>query len=420
MAALSTALLIAAWAVAVVTHPAAAPAPQAAAYNTTAIPDVRIDGLSIPVASTTPAPSRGPLGTVAVSSVASSLPPSQIPSAAYLAYRRSAEVLASTKTSCHLQWPLLAAIAKIESDHGRYGGNTLDAHGVSRPGIYGVALDGGARTAAIRDTDQGRWDHDKVWDRAVGPMQIIPSTWAVIAVDADHDGVEDPQDIDDAALAAGVYLCAGGEDLGTQAGVRAAVHGYNHSDAYVAQVMALEQAYANGEKVAIAPLPAAPGTVGEPGRSTAADAEHTGKKDRPARADEQKLDDHDGATAVKHHPRTRGPASPAEKDDPGTPPTPRAPQPKPTAPAAGTSEPAPTAATPGAPGSTPATPKAPEPQSHPTSEPSASQATPPPSTSPPPTSDTPTSDTPTSDTPTRQHEGGTQAGQSGDDTKADQ
>ena len=49
-------------------------------------------------------------------------------------------------------------------------------------------------------------------------MQFIPSTWAVVGVDADGDGERNPQDIDDAALAAAVYLCSGNEDLSTDAG----------------------------------------------------------------------------------------------------------------------------------------------------------------------------------------------------------
>ena len=58
----------------------------------------------------------------------------------------------------------------------------------------------------------------RVYDRAVGPMQFIPSTWSVVGVDADGDGQRNPQDIDDAALATAVYLCSGDDDLSTDAG----------------------------------------------------------------------------------------------------------------------------------------------------------------------------------------------------------
>ncbi|MFE9320862.1 hypothetical protein ACIHDR_13535 [Nocardia sp. NPDC052278] len=45
-----------------------------------------------------------------------------------------------------------------------------------------------------------------------------------------------PDNIDDAALAAGRYLCATGADLATAHGWRQAVLDYNHSTVYVNQV----------------------------------------------------------------------------------------------------------------------------------------------------------------------------------------
>ena len=78
---------------------------------------------------------------------------------------------------CHLPWTLLAGIGRVESDHGRYGGSVLGNDGVPRPAIVGVALNGKGPVAAIHDTDNGAFDGDTVWDRAVGPMQFIPSTW---------------------------------------------------------------------------------------------------------------------------------------------------------------------------------------------------------------------------------------------------
>ena len=63
------------------------------------------------------------------------------------------------------------------------------------------------------DTDAGQYDNDTRFDRAVGPMQFIPSTWSVVGVDGDSDGTRNPQDIDDAALATAVYLCSGDDDL---------------------------------------------------------------------------------------------------------------------------------------------------------------------------------------------------------------
>jgi hypothetical protein len=174
-----------------------------------------------------------------------------IPAAALSAYQRAAQVIDTADKSCHIDWTLIAAIGRIESNHGRYGGNTLNSNGVSVPGIYGIRLDGRNGTAKIPDTDGGQYDHDTKFDRAVGPMQFIPSTWSVVGVDGDGDGKRNPQDIDDAALATAVYLCSGNEDLSTTQGQRSAVYRYNHSNAYVNLVLAVARAYAQGDYSAV-------------------------------------------------------------------------------------------------------------------------------------------------------------------------
>ena len=172
---------------------------------------------------------------------------SGIPAAALAAYQRAAQVIDAADTSCNIDWTLIAAIGRVESNHGRYGGNTLGEDGVSHPGIYGIPLDGSNGTQKIGDTDAGQFDDDPIYDRAVGPMQFIPSTWSVVGVDGDGDGRRNPQDIDDAALATAVYLCSGDEDLGTDAGRQAAVYRYNHSREYVDLVLSIMAAYAGGD-----------------------------------------------------------------------------------------------------------------------------------------------------------------------------
>jgi membrane-bound lytic murein transglycosylase B len=172
---------------------------------------------------------------------------SGIPSAALAAYQRAETVINAADKSCHLTWQLIAAIGRVESDHGRVHGNTLDDQGVARPGIFGPALDGKHGTSSIADTDAGQYDADDAWDRAVGPMQFIPSTWSVVGVDADGDGQRNPQDINDAALATAVYLCSGDDDLSTVTGQRAAVYRYNHSTSYVDLVLSIAKAYLAGE-----------------------------------------------------------------------------------------------------------------------------------------------------------------------------
>ncbi len=195
---------------------------------------------------------------------ASSLADNGLPSAARRAYERAAQAMGSIDPACQLPWTLLAGVGRVESDHGRYGGSVLGENGVSHPLIIGVALNGVGPVAAIRDTDDGLLDKDKVWDRAVGPMQFIPSTWAGAARDGDGDGVESPNDIDDAALAAAAYLCSGSGSVLGESAMSAAIFRYNASEEYVALVMAMEEGYRTG--VFIMP----PSVVPRAGRPTEA------------------------------------------------------------------------------------------------------------------------------------------------------
>jgi membrane-bound lytic murein transglycosylase B len=177
---------------------------------------------------------------------ASSLSDNGLPSAARRAYVSAARAMTGIDPSCQLPWTLLAGIGRVESDHGRYGGSVLGRDGVSHPLIIGVPLNGVGPVAAIHDTDDGKLDQDKVWDRAVGPMQFIPSTWDNAARDGDGDDVESPNDIDDAALAAAAYLCSGSGSVLGETAMRAAIFRYNASEDYVALVMAMEEGYRTG------------------------------------------------------------------------------------------------------------------------------------------------------------------------------
>ena len=172
---------------------------------------------------------------------------SGIPAAALAAYQRASSVIAKADPACNLSWQLIGAIGRVESNHGRADGNTLTTKGIATPGILGPVLDGSGRTSSIADTDGGAFDGDVSFDRAVGPMQFIPSTWSVVGVDADGDGERNPQDINDAALAAAVYLCSGSDDLSTTAGQERAVFRYNHSQSYVDTVLGVANAYLAGD-----------------------------------------------------------------------------------------------------------------------------------------------------------------------------
>ena len=130
-----------------------------------------------------------------------------IPATALDAYRRAA---AAANPACGITWPLLAAIGRVESNHGRFAGATLHSDGSSTPPIIGIRLDG-SRSVVVRDTDGGRLDGDPTYDHAVGPMQFIPSTWAVYRADGNGDGRYDPFNIYDAAAATANYLCQAGE-----------------------------------------------------------------------------------------------------------------------------------------------------------------------------------------------------------------
>ena len=166
-----------------------------------------------------------------------------IPATALQAYGYAELVVAHSTPACKLSWTTLAGIGKIESDHGRGNGASLTIDGKSLPSIRGLPLDGTGGRDAIPDTDDGQLDGDPTWDRAVGPMQFIPASWKRYAVDADNDGVTDPNDIDDATLAAANYLCASGRDLSTPAGWNAAVLAYNAVRVYANDVFAAANNY---------------------------------------------------------------------------------------------------------------------------------------------------------------------------------
>src|SRR3954468_3239874 len=136
-----------------------------------------------------------------------------IPVRVLKSYVAAAEQSDRIDPACHVAWSLLAGIGRVETDHGRFGGARVGDDGVVSPPIYGPRLNGTGGFPFIHDTDGGRLDGDGGSDRAVGPMQFIPGTWAGYGTDGDGNGVANPQDVDDASLSAARYLCAGGGDL---------------------------------------------------------------------------------------------------------------------------------------------------------------------------------------------------------------
>ncbi|MFF0816117.1 lytic transglycosylase domain-containing protein [Rhodococcus sp. NPDC003318] len=160
------------------------------------------------------------------------------------AYGYAAAVMARSQPGCGIAWTTIAGIAGVESRHGTYRGASVAADGTVAPVIRGIPLDGGPGVAEIPDTDGGAMDGDPVHDRAMGPLQFIPETWQRWGVDANGDGVIDPDNIDDAALTAARYLCARGGDLTTADGWRAALTAYNLSVPYLLDVRDRANTYA--------------------------------------------------------------------------------------------------------------------------------------------------------------------------------
>jgi hypothetical protein len=188
----------------------------------------------------------GGQGAPTISAWANDLGPrTNIPPIALQAYGMADLTMRQVDPQCHLSWVTVAGLARIESNHGRYRGAQIEPNGDIEPRIVGVPLDGTSGNRTISDTDGGVLDGDPTLDRAVGPLQFIPSTWAKWRADGNNDGRADPDNIFDAALAAGRYLCAGGRDLASGQGWRSAVLSYNNSDDYGRRVYAAAEAYAN-------------------------------------------------------------------------------------------------------------------------------------------------------------------------------
>ena len=115
-----------------------------------------------------------------------------------------------------MPWPVLAAIGSIETDHGR-----SRAPGV-RSGVNRYGCCAGPMQFNLRD----------------GP----PSTWDRYGVDGNRDGRRDVYDPADAIASAANYLRALLRNADGNLG--RAVFGYNHSQAYVNDVLARARAYA--------------------------------------------------------------------------------------------------------------------------------------------------------------------------------
>ncbi|MFI1436755.1 C40 family peptidase [Streptomyces lydicus] len=131
-------------------------------------------------------------------------PVGDIPSKMLALYRQAAPAACQ-----RLDWSVLAAIGKVETDHARH------------PTMRSSA-------------------------GAVGPMQFLPSTFKGYAYPVPPGGANPPTpwDATDAVYAAARMLCANGAKTGTSEGVYKAIYSYNHADWYVHKVLAQAKTYA--------------------------------------------------------------------------------------------------------------------------------------------------------------------------------
>lgn len=185
----------------------------------------------------------GMVATMVAPGDPAAIPPGSIsiPPIVLDSYQRAERVLAQRDPECGLPWTLLAGVGRVISDHARGGG--LDERGTTSGPILGLVLDGRPGIAEIPDTDDGRLDGDDSWDRAVGPMQIIPAVWQRVGADSDRDGSADPHNVYDSALAAGRYLCEHDAQLRTPGGQVRAVFRYQRSEPFVRSTMLWTRVY---------------------------------------------------------------------------------------------------------------------------------------------------------------------------------
>ncbi|MFH9086056.1 lytic transglycosylase domain-containing protein [Streptomyces sp. NPDC017673] len=248
-----------------------------------------------------------------------------IPATVLDAYKKAEAELRSTKPGCNLPWQLLAAIGKVESGHAR--GGRVDADGTTVGRILGPQLDGNG-FALIPDTDDGAYDGNSTYDQAVGPMQFIPSTWAWAGRDGNGDGKKDPNNVYDAALAAGHYLCRNDWDMATESGLHSAILSYNNSQDYLNLVLNWLEYYRKGSHS----VPDGTGGIPEHRSDDDSGGTHSPKPSDPPRTEPDPEphkpgnggSDHSGDENSGPKPTPPAPPTPAPPTPP-TPPTPPAP-----------------------------------------------------------------------------------------------
>jgi membrane-bound lytic murein transglycosylase B len=169
----------------------------------------------------------------------------RIPATAYDAYTAASQAASGVTESCQVDWTIVAGIAQVESRHGQIDrDHQLAPDGDVVPPIRGRALDGTGGTQTIRDTDDGVLDGDPTWDRAMGPLQFIPTTWSELGRDGNGDGDADPDNLFDASLTAVAHLCLREPgDYTRRHELRRALVAYNPSGRYAEDVLGWVERY---------------------------------------------------------------------------------------------------------------------------------------------------------------------------------
>ncbi len=249
-----------------------------------------------------------------------------IPRGVFKAYRMAAANLAKVRPGCGLTWPLLAGIGKVESGHAA--GGKVNKHGTTRGTILGPLLNGSPGLGKVRDTDDGKLDKHTLWDRPVGPMQIVPAVWHKYAVDGNGDDNRSPNNVYDATATVGVYLCAQEDDLRNPRDLVRALLRYNHSRDFVSTVLRWMRLYSDSAVT----VPNRPGII--PGPKADGNAE---RKDDPRKVPD--VPDKDTPTPEDSRPpepsdptRPTDPTMPTEPTRPTTSPTHDPTTPRPTTP----------------------------------------------------------------------------------------
>jgi membrane-bound lytic murein transglycosylase B len=169
----------------------------------------------------------------------------RIPTVAFEAYTAASAASPAVAPGCSVDWTVLAGISQVEARHGQMDeDHHLAPNGDVIPEVRGAALDGTRGTQPVPDTDRGELDGDSTWDRAMGPLQFIPTTWAELGRDGNGDGVADPDNLYDAALTAAAHLCVRTPgDYSDRAALREALVGYNASGRYADEVLGWIERY---------------------------------------------------------------------------------------------------------------------------------------------------------------------------------